>query len=399
MKRLLKRKSIYFGLAAGLVLALGGTAFAFFTSTGSGTGVAKTGTTSALTITQVGAAYDSLIPGSGDPYVQDQTFGGAGLTQFGNEITLATTGQLSDVVVPFRNWGAATSGPVTLDIYNPVGGSVADGSTPGSLIASETATLTIGAAISINTTPSDPVNLTFDFSSQDVTLPSTIVFAISFDPNANSGALSSVNPALSSSATDISVGSDPAPGYAFINMVNSTWAAGWSATETDCDVPTVFGTLAAIKVDCGSQAPDNTGAYGTSAGNDIPAVEFNVLGGIVPPLYPGDTQNIGYAFTNPGHSVHVNSVTVSVPYDPSNGEVETTPGETGTDAPGCYASWYQINNSPQTLNTDVGTGTTLFGPTEQNTVAGDVISITMLNPNVNQDACQGVNVPLVFSSN
>lgn len=51
-----------------------GIAFAYFTATGSGTGSAQTGSASNLTIQQIGAGYDSLIGGSGDPYIQDQCF-------------------------------------------------------------------------------------------------------------------------------------------------------------------------------------------------------------------------------------------------------------------------------------------------------------------------------------
>ena len=65
-------------------------AWAYFTGSGSGTGSAHTATAASLTITQIGAGYDSLIPNNG--YHQDQTYGGAGISDFGNDITLANPG-------------------------------------------------------------------------------------------------------------------------------------------------------------------------------------------------------------------------------------------------------------------------------------------------------------------
>ena len=72
-------------------------------------------------VAPTGPAYDSLIPlNGGDPYTQDQTFAGAFAVEFGNEVNLATSGQVTNVVVGMRNWGAAVSElPITLTLYNP----------------------------------------------------------------------------------------------------------------------------------------------------------------------------------------------------------------------------------------------------------------------------------------
>ena len=112
-------------------------------------------------------------------------------------------------------------------------------------------------------------------------------------------------------------------------------------------------------------------------------------------------QNIGYAITNPNQgSDRVNAVTVSVAKDAANGDIESTPGHTDTDVAGCLASWYQVNNSPQTLNKDVAAGSTyIVNAPVQQSVAGNVISIQMLNLPLSQDACQGHTVGLIFSSN
>src|ERR1700689_1926071 len=95
------------GLAVLTVIAALGAAvgaYAYFTANGSGTGTAKTAAPVALTITQVGAGYDSLVPTNN--YTQDQTFGGAGISEFGNDVTLANSGaqQLTSVKVAFDNW-------------------------------------------------------------------------------------------------------------------------------------------------------------------------------------------------------------------------------------------------------------------------------------------------------
>jgi hypothetical protein len=65
----------------------------------------------------------------------------------------------------------------------------------------------------------------------------------------------------------------------------------------------------------------------------------------------------------------------------------------------CLSSWYQVNNSPQTLTPSQGSippGTTLFTTTS---AVATTLSIQMLNPAVKQDACEGANIGLTFASN
>ena len=265
--RYMNKKVAAIGLAVGVVLGAGGTAFAYFTAPGNGVGSAKTGTTSALSISQVDPAYDSLVTDGN--YIQDQTYGGAGVSEFGNEVNLASNGQLSDVVVAMRNWGpTAFSTPITFNIYSPgaTAGSV------GSVIATDTATFSFQPAIDGNSDPSVS-NITFDFSSQDLTLSGPVVYGIAFD--ASSGPPSSLNVALSSSNTNLTVGTDEYPGHVF---VNTSTVAGWDSGAGTCNTLTA-GVFEAANVWCDDVPADNAGAYGNANNADIPAVEFNVVGG------------------------------------------------------------------------------------------------------------------------
>lgn len=382
----ISKKLAVSSLALAVVIVAGGVAYAFFTSAGNGSGSATVGSVSPLSITQVGAAYDSLSA-SGN-YVQDQTYGGAGVTQFGNEVNLATTGELSDVVVAFRNWGPAETGvPITFNIYSP-----GDLSTP---IASDTLSATLPAALTVGADPST-FNLSFDFSSQDVTLPSQVVYGISYSPSDSDS--SSLNVALSSSSQDISVGSDVTSGYVWVSLLSPVWVAGWQVDAGTCSTPTE--TFAPVYVWCGANSnPGNPGAYENSSGADIPAVEFNVVGGGLSGLYPGaPAQAVEYAITNPSKSQQVNTVTVSIPsYE---GYVETTAGDTNSAVSGCDVSWFQLNNDPQTLNTALpDNSTTIFDAATQLSTAGNVMSIQMINVDSSQDACEGITIPLQFSSN
>jgi hypothetical protein len=62
MKRFMNKKVLAIGLAAGLTLGGAGAAFAYFTSTGGGSGSATTGSSAALNIAQVGSV-SNLLPG------------------------------------------------------------------------------------------------------------------------------------------------------------------------------------------------------------------------------------------------------------------------------------------------------------------------------------------------
>jgi hypothetical protein len=379
MKRFRTKKALVTGAAFVLMLAAGGAAFAYFTSSGTGTGSAKTGTASALTISQVGAGYDSLIPSN--TYSQDQTYGGAGITDFGNDITLSTpSSQLVNVVVAMDNWGTAISNlPITLTITG----------TPGGAPLTDTQDYNFAAATNSDS-PSE-TNITFDFSAQNAFVDQSLVYGISFDTNpGDTPTGSSLNVALSSSGSNLSVGSDTNPGTVWLNTM-------WSTIGNDfptCTTPVPTGTFEQVTTNCGPYNAANPGAYGTpsqvnAGSDDIPAVEFNVVGGTTPPLYPGGpSEPVDFAIVNPGSSsAHVAQVTTTLG--------TPTTGSIGGDLP-CTSSWYSLaggggGTGVVNVNENVAPGTTLFVPSG--------VSISMPAANVNQDNCEGSTLPLSFSSN
>ena len=87
------------------------------------------------------------------------------------------------------------------------------------------------------------------------------------------------------------------------------------------------------------------------------------------------------------------STTVSSSVDNNGTDVED-PGLSAVT--GCPSAWYQINGSAQTLDQSVPPGTTLF---TTNSATATVLSIQMLNVNTSQDACEGADIGLSFSSN
>jgi hypothetical protein len=383
MKRLRTKKGLVTGAAFVLILAAGGAAFAYFTSGGSGTGSAKTGTASALTISQVGAGYDSLIPSNS--YSQDQTYGGAGITDFGNDITLSTpSAQLVNVVVAMDNWGGAISNlPITLTITG----------TPGGSPLTDTQDYSFAPAINSDT-PSE-TNITFDFSAQDAFVDQSLVFGISFETNpGDTPNGSSLNVALSSSGSNLAVGSDTNPGTVWLNTTFSTIGNDFpTCTYTNPSFTT--GSFEQVTTNCGPYSPVNPGAYGTpsqvnAGSDDIPAVEFNVVGGTTPPLFPGGpSEPVDFAIINPGSSsAFVNQVTTTLG--------TPTSGSIGGD-PTCTKSWYSLaggsgGTGVVNVNKNVAPGTTLFVPSG--------VAISMPTDNVdNQDNCEGQTLPLNFSSN
>jgi hypothetical protein len=397
------RKLAVSSLALVVAIMAGGAAYAYLTAGGTGAGSATVGSVADLSITQVGAGYDSLI--TSNAYVQDQCLSCAGpMTEFGNDIDLAAgSGQLSDVVVALRNWGDAIPGAsLTFNIYDP-----SNLTTP---IATDTqsfnipvATVDVADAWSPTSVPS-VYNAIFDFSSQDITLPTNVVYGISY---AAVGNLNNLNIALSSSATDLSAGQDQYPGNVWV-LSGVADPISTSGDANSCgNAVSVPGSFSAEYIWCGFNS-NNPGAYGTTNGEgaDIPAVEFNVVGGAIPTLFPNDPpQNIGYAITNTGAAQQVNSVSVAVAFDPATNFVESTAGNTATDVAGCYVQWFQINNTPEAVNYQVPqNSTTIFGTAMQATVGvGSELSIQMLNGTPgnpqNQDDCEGHTLALVFTSN
>jgi hypothetical protein len=374
------KKMVVAGLALTVALLGGGTAFAYFTSHGTGTGSAKTGTASAVSISQVGAGYDSLI--ATNAYSQDQCFSCTQLKELGNKVTLSTSdaSQLTTVVVAVDNWGAAVSGvPMTFSIDNTVAGPISD-----------TVSASFVAATNPGTKPSE-TNVVFDFSSQGAFVDPTFTYGITFNTTPGAApvdAAGSLNVALSSSATDLSVGTDAVPG--------SIWMLGGYAGDNNLPVGTPglpTATFSQVMTNYGPWNPADPGAYGNEAvTDDIPAVQVNVVGGAVTGLYPGATVPLEYAITNPGTSpVYVSNVSASVDND-GHGAV-TTPA--AVTVAGCLASWY-LASSPQALDMSVSPGTTLV---TVSSAPASSLTLTMTNPAVPQDACQGADVGLAFTSN
>jgi hypothetical protein len=383
--RWLRKKVLGTAAVAALVVAGAGAAFAYFTSTGSGAGTAQTGKAASLTISQVGAGYDSLL--ASGSYSQDQCFSCLGPSELGNEVTLASgvASQLVSVVVAFDNWGAAiTGGPLTVTIPTTVGGAP----------VSDTVDANFAAAIN-SQTPS-LTNVTFDFSSQGAFVEPSFVYGISYgDENGSPTGTTpdpkgeaSLNVALSSSSTDLTVGSDTVPGSIWMNDPNSN--NNDFPTCDNTDLPTTG--FVAVPVDCGPYNPNNPGAYGNEAGtDDIPAVQVNVVGGVVPTLYPGGpSQPVDLAITNPGPGdQYVNDVTTTI------GAVTSSPTNIGGATAACSAAWYSLSNSGVvSIAKNLTPGTTLFVP------SGLTISMPADSTD-NQDNCEapyGV-LSLGFTSN
>jgi hypothetical protein len=370
----MNKKMLVVGVAVAVLLGVGGAAFAYFTTTGSGAGTAGVATAQKVTISQIGAGYDSLA----STYHQDQCFNCSGPKELGNDITLANPGsqQLVSVVVAMNNWGAAVSGlPITLTLYNPaVSPEVA-----GNVIASDTTqTFSFAAAIVAGSHPS-LTNITFDFP-QGTVVPQEFVYDIAYGSGGPS-----LNVVLSSSANDITIGTDTTPGSIWMNDVygnNNDFPACVTGLPTTGFVQ--------IYTNCGPYNPANPGAYGTAAeviagSADIPAVEFNVVGGATASLWPGDTQNIDFAITNPNHgSVYLSTVTIALK---NNGtDVEN---QYSTAITGCHLTWFSVTGSPVSIAANVAPGVTDYT---------GLASITMTNANESQDACQGATIGLTFTS-
>ena len=108
MKRFMSKKLLVVGVAVAVLLGVGGAAFAYFTTTGGGTGSAAVGTNAPLVINQTGSThYNSTIGLTS--YVQGQCLECVQhANDFGNTVNLNLAApMLSDdlnVVVAMRSW-------------------------------------------------------------------------------------------------------------------------------------------------------------------------------------------------------------------------------------------------------------------------------------------------------
>jgi hypothetical protein len=363
-----------------------------------------------LIINEAGiSAYNSRIAPS--LYDWSQCWTCVQANQIGEEINLAGGGgQLSNVVVDLTNFDTpAGTESFTLNIYD-----AAKDGLPGALLATDTQSFSVPAtSTGLNGIPPTyglaNFSVTFDhftytaddYSSYGGTLPGTVVYGItpniSFSSQVEPG--SGVNLQLSSEA-DITAGSDADSGTVFLSTTGGNGDAGGSTGELTCqDVNTTFAqysTAANANDTCGwASVPAPWGP------NVIPAVQFN-MASTESGLYPGGpSQPINLTVYNAGSSaVQLSTVTVAVAADgtsgPGAGYVETTPGDTSTDVTGCVSNWFDINGSPltatATLDETVPAGGTI-------SVTGDFDISMPADAIDNQDACQGTNVGLNFSSN
>ena len=425
----MRRKKFVIPAIAGIVALIGaGVAFAYFTSSGTGVGSAKVGTPSALNISQIGSIYDStLSPLPGDTPASE-AFEATGTSAIGNQISLASVAQpLTNVVVTMSSWACESGAwnsdcvgspsdtypvPITLTLYN-----TGSGGLPGTTIVTDQQTFNIpyrpsssasctganaGAWISNGTCYFGYANnITFDFSSQDVILPSTVIYEISYDTNYNdhsvlaSAPVNSLNVGVSDdtgkpATTDVTVGSDAITGDFLASAEPVSYCSGAPADA-----------LGAFQYDpytapcSGGNAIDNPapGQSGTWAvdyqpGFWVPAVQFNAGGQGVSALYPGATPlSVNFTVTNPGNTpVPITSVTFSI----TNiaGGNDSTPGLDGS----CPASWFNLvqPTSPASVTIDAGQ-TLTYDPSGG--------SIQLANEPGNQDACEGATVTLGFTSN
>lgn len=363
MKRFKSKKGLAL-LATLIVIAAAAIgAYAYFTSTGSGTGSGGTATPASLTIKQIGAGYDTLIPS--DSYIQDQCFNCAQISELGNKIKLQHSGlqRLADAVVAFRNWGPAFSDvPITLSI---VGG--------------PTSTVTPSIAAAQPSGRPTVTNVTFPFTGGFVS--DEFVYKISFDASGHANAL---NVALSSSANDMPVGSNSNPGTIW---VNTAAGPGIDGDFPSCTVP--GSGFAQVNTACGPSAGGNPGAYGngvgtTSADADVPAVEFNVVGGSIVGLAPGDpAQPVEFAIINPGPAtVFVNQIATTLG--------TATGGQDNASCNANLSSWYAVAGSPDAVGVSVPSGTKIVSPT--------TTTLRMVESGTNQNACAGASIGLSFAA-
>lgn len=394
IRRFVNKRLAVATIVVAVLVAAGGVAFAFFPSTGSGTGAAQVGgAPSGLLINQDGGTPIYNSTSAGAAYQWSQAFVAAtGLNALGNDVTLSGANeQLSKVVVAMGNFSPASDSvaiPITLNIYNPGSGEPGNGITPGSLIATDTVSVTPpGTATGYTgpgTTGIDNFEVTFDFTGQYVFLPQKVVYGITYDDATVDTGLN-----VNYSYEPPSVGTDTYPGYLFASTESGGNAdVGGPNGQITCQ--DVSSTFAQYSTAAGND--DNCGLGATPGGNLVPAVEFDASSlapNQEPVLYPGGTQPVNFTVTNPGStSAQVQTVTIAVASDGT--DVETTPGDASTAVSGCLASWFTINGSPVAVNENVNPGGTID-------VSGKA-SITMINEPVDQSACENVDVGLTFAS-
>jgi len=416
-----RRKITVVGASVALIAGVSGLAAAFFTTSGGGAGDAPVGTSSNVVIHQVGdTIYDSTVSPTPDN-VPSLGYEATSVYQLGAEITpVSTTAPLSTVVVDMSSWacqsgswdnsdGTCTTTPgatfpasITFNIYNPT---TLSGNPSAAPEYTDTQTFNIPFRPSSNcptddTAWQDPVTdacyhgletpITFNFAPQDIVLSGPVVYGIEYTtsdygPGAThtdeTQPINSLNVALDTESTDVTVGSDTNPGNVFAagTVGGGDWAPGEVTNSTGVAGYTSYSTTA-------------VGNNGFGSTDNIPAVQFNTSGSGLADLYPtppgsADTLNLNIANTGTTPA-YVQTLSVAVA---SNGtDIESTPGDANTVVPGCLASWFTVNNSPATLDVSIPAGSS---------INNNSISVQLTESGSNQDACEGASVGLVFSSN
>lgn len=407
-----RKKLVMSGLALTVAIFAGGVAYAFWTSPGAGSGSINTGSESSLLITQYGGTpmYNSTLA---DPsaYVASQCYYCIQMGDLGNKVTFSNQvgGPLGDVQVAMANFNPAVGSiDIAFNIYNNGSGDDND-AVPGSLIATDEQTFSVPAAPNggyygtycQNIVQSDPnstcgianFTITFNFSSQNITLPASVTYGIQYKDaqNAGNGGVN-VQMVDGSVPANIAAGTDNDPGFLLTDLASIANGDGYNAAYngvgpgqvTNESVGTVgasnpFGEYSSAVVDGNGDDP-----Y-------VPAVEFDSQLG---DLYPGGpAQPINFSITNPGTTpATVTSVTVVV---------------TGTnDNTDCNATNFAVQNGSDVSQADqTSTYTSGFPATIP---AGGTVNfpatttgaqLYMINLPVDQDGCQNKSALLTFTSN
>jgi hypothetical protein len=267
---------------------------------------AATAANASTSVTPIYSSIPSQLPDNQDS-VGPEAYA---YSELGNKVTLSSTSApLNDTVVTLSDWACETGGgtscvttpgatfpvPITFSIYN-----VAANGAAGSLITTDTQTFNVPFRPSADPTdcPSDTSgwydssngncydgqdsNVTFNFSSQNITLPSTVVYGISFNtdndgPNPIGGTTNptdSLNIALANDPTQVTVGSDPDLGwYPSLNQDDDSVFINFNANSAlNCEsTPSPIGVFAESADDCWGDTNAPGGTF------YVPAVKFDVV--------------------------------------------------------------------------------------------------------------------------
>ena len=225
-------------------------------------------------------------------------------------------------------------------------------------------------------------NVTFDFSSQDLVLPSQVIYGISYPTTGNAGSL---NVGLSddtsvANTSDVTVGSDAVTGD-FLDSTEPNAYCNDTLTPGSFQYdPYTLPCTGIYAVDNPAPGQSGTWAVDYQPGFWVPAVQLNAAGQGISALYPGASPlPVDFTVTNPGNSpVTISKVSVSITN--IGGGNDAVGGLTGD----CPATWFSLIQPTAPSNISIGAGQTLtFSPSGG--------SLQLINESGNQDAvrCHG----------